>query len=97
MGRSGLSMEVAVTDRLIPLERWLDQWIIHRDVSVRRLIRQTADEEVAHTEDLVGSAIQSLSFWKLSGARDQEMHQVVLVAIGEYVGKRLRVLLAEAD
>ncbi len=93
----------------LPVGAWLEQWIIRQDVKIRALISSTANEEVAHTEDergellakLAGSGLLRISREDLEAGRlntatvAQEMYQMAIIGIGEYVARRVRDLLGK--
>ena len=105
------SITLPIDERAAPLSvgEWLDQWIVRPDVKIRALIRSAADEEVAHTQDergkllamLAGTGVMRITkedfeAGRIDGARvAQEMYQMAIIGIGEYVAHRTRELLAE--
>ena len=94
----------------VPVGEWLEQWTIRPDVKIRALIRSTADEEVAHTQSergellakLAGSGVLQISREDMEAGRldtasvAQEMYQMAIIGVGEYVARRVRDLLAES-
>jgi hypothetical protein len=75
----------------LSVEEWLEQWLISPKLSIRQLIRQVANEEVAHTEDEVGKEIGGTLVWQFGGVgRDRQLYQLLIVAIGGYVASELR-------
>ena len=91
---NGFSIELGFTDELIPLQEWLEQWILMPEITIRRLIEHTTNEEVAHTEDAIGDLIQRADSWTLTSSnREQKLHEVAVVSVGDYVENRTRELL----
>lgn len=108
--RASITLPIDGSKEPLPLAEWLRQWIVQPDVRIGALIRSTADEEVAHTQDERGKLLSKLAgagVWVVSkddleaGRLDrhrvaQEMYQMAIVGVGEYVAHRVRELLAEA-
>lgn len=106
------SITLPIDKNAVPLaiNEWLQQWIIQPDIKLGPLIHSTASEEVAHTNrergkllaKLEGSGIMTLSSEDFEAGRldkiqvAQEMYQMAIIGIGEYVAQRIRELLAEA-
>ena len=89
-----------VTDRTLPLDEWLDQVIVYPNFRIRQLIHEIASSEVAHTGEKIGgatSAANQLSIRSSGSARDPELHQLIIVAIGRYIAERIRVLSLKAE
>lgn len=92
-----LQVQLEFTDVLLELEKWLDQWIIRPDAKLGSLIRDIANEEVAHTQDEVGDTIARTENFALSGiARERIVRNAVIVSIGEYITSRTREILEES-
>jgi hypothetical protein len=92
----GAQVNIEFVEELVSLGTWLSDWIIRPDVTVERLIKQVADEEVAHTQDNVGETIARTEDFALGGAAQQRVHRhMVIVSLGEYVAKRVRELIGE--
>jgi hypothetical protein len=75
----------------LTIGEWLNQWIIRPDLTVHDLILAVADEEVAHTQDTLGKAASKATQWRFGGrAEGQELRHAVIVALGQYIAKRVR-------
>ena len=108
-GRSFLTLPVNRDAPPIPLDEWLDQWVVNPETKIRKLIQETANEEVAHTEDERGPTLANLAEMALYRGRhpseikdlnlkpERHMHQMMIVAIGEYVASLCRELLLDVD
>lgn len=108
--RASITLPIDDLKEPLPIGEWLTQWIVRPDISIHALIASTANEEVAHTEDERGELLaklagagsmlisnEDLEAGRLDEARVvQEMYQMAIVGIGEYVAQRVRELLAEA-
>lgn len=95
-GGSHIELEFDNDTRPLPLGRWLDQWIIRPDITVRNLIQRMADEEVAHTQEEIDPVIQRAEGFLLSEGRyERRVPTMAIVALGEYVANRIREQLAE--
>lgn len=71
--------------------QWLNQWVISPGLRIADLIEGVADEEVAHTQDEVGEVIEGTMVWHFGGAGwNRQLHQLVVVAIGEHIASQLR-------
>jgi hypothetical protein len=107
-GRPG-AITLPVDESLAPVSvnRWIDQWVLVPGIKIRDLVASTANEEVAHTNDARGSVLAQLSGMQVSmiwpqhvearrfdqGFDAQQLYQMAIVGIGEYVARRVRVLL----
>lgn len=108
-GRGQITLAIDTDQQPIPPQEWLRQWVVSPDIKIEQLIRSTANEEVAHTEDergalltnLAGSGVMAISEADLKAGRldrarvVQEMYQVTIIGIGKYVAQRVRELLDE--
>lgn len=94
----GAKVELEFTDDLLPLDSWLEQWIVRPDVTIGRLIKEVANEEVAHTQDKIGRTIARTQDFVFGGAAsERQMRHLVIVALGEYVAGRIRDLIGEVS
>jgi hypothetical protein len=90
----GAQVELEFTDDLLPLGSWLRQWIIRPDVTIERLIKEVADEEVAHTQEEIGRTVARTQDFIFGGAASgRQMRHMVVVALGEYIAGRVRALI----
>ncbi|HLB24063.1 MAG TPA: hypothetical protein VJP07_08205 [Dehalococcoidia bacterium] len=89
----------------IPISQWIGQWVIDSQIRIDKLINETADQEVAHTQEERTRMLERLNsagfYFGISDPNDignrrpdRYMYQMMIVAIGEYVAKRCRQLLA---
>lgn len=86
------------TDELMPVDRWVDQWILRPDVRIRDLIIEAAGDEVAHTSHTIGEHIaRSSDVMVLSGRQSRQMYRYTLVALADYLLDRARNLLHEEE
>lgn len=106
--RASLTLPIDEEAEALSPAVWLQQWTVRPDVKIEALIRSTADEEVAHTVSERGDLLKMLAgsgVWLVSpedmeaGRLDehrvaQETYQMAIIAIGEYVARRVRWLLA---
>jgi len=90
----GAQLQLEFSSGLLPVEKWLNQWIIVPDVTLRRLIEQTTNDEVAHTAEQVDTVIQKAAVFRFGGrSSGRELHAMALVSLGEYVARRVHELL----
>jgi hypothetical protein len=86
-----------VTEELIGIAEWLNDWVIRRDITIRNLIHEVASKDAAHTDDAPGPtmvALESNQVLFRNGARD-DMVRPVIVGLGEYVARRIHHLVVE--
>lgn len=70
---------------------FLSQWVVRRDITIGTLIDRTANEEVAHTDDAIGSSIARVNALRFGGRyQGFGMHHLTIVAAGGYIAHRLR-------
>ncbi len=97
-GGSHIELEFEREAELLQIEKWLDQWIIRPEVTVRKLIQDVANEEVGHTQERIGPVIQHAEgFVVTEGRHERRVPAMAIVALGEYVTARVRKLLNEKD
>ena len=92
----GMSVLIEFVDEpRLAVEAWIEQWIIRPDVKVGRLIKDVANEEVAHTQAEFGRTIRRTMNWSFSGAADgRKLRHAVIVALGSYIAARCREILS---
>ena len=79
---------------LVSRSEFVSQWVLSRELTIHTLIDRTANEEVAHTQDEVGPALQRANMLHFYGRYGGlELHRLAVVSIGSYVAARLRALL----
>ena len=90
------TIRLEVTDELIAIDEWLDDWIIVRTARIRDVIYEVASKDVAHTDSTRGTAMSAIEGNQelVAGGQRLEIVRPVLVGIGEYVAVRTRELLA---
>ena len=70
------------------------QWVVRPGLTIADLVQDVANEEVAHTERRVAPTILLANSVQLGGsAAARRMHELTIVAIGEYVASELRAVL----
>ncbi len=90
-----LYLEFAEDLPLLPLSEWLQQWILRPDINLRQLINDMANEEVAHTQEDISPTLQRAhGFVAYGPSYERRVSEMAVVAIGEYVARRIRELLA---
>ena len=91
----GARLELVFTEELVSITDWLEQWIYSPGVTLRRLIADTANEEVAHTEGTIAAAIDTANTMKFYGPRvkGRQLHAMAVVALGDYLVIRVREML----
>jgi hypothetical protein len=106
--RGAIGLEVDPAKEPLAVSAWLRQQILEPGITVEGLVRSTTNEEVAHTQEERGALLASLAdagvlaiskadleAGRLDQARmAQQMHEMAIVGIGEYVVQRVRALLA---
>ena len=88
-------VSLELTGELIPVEDWLDDWIVTRNVRIRDLIHEVASKDVAHTVPERGPTMATLEAnqYLINSGTRFETARPVIVGVGEYVARRARELL----
>ena len=81
--------------------QWIDEWIVRPPqlgqpgFVIRDLIAETANDEGAHAQEMYGPTLARMDGHAISGSGDRfDEHEMAIVAIGEYVARRVREVLA---
>lgn len=90
-----VDLEFDLTSPPVPVREWREQELVRTSppISVAQFIRAVANKDAVHADDKIGAEIVEItrlaSGWPAS--------QAVMVALGEYVVKRVRELLVESE
>ena len=60
MGGGPPLVALAVTDELISVDDWLDDWVIRPGIVIRELIHEVGNKDAAHTDDDRGPIMNAL-------------------------------------
>lgn len=95
IGTGSPIVQVEVTEDLVDVDEWLDDWIVQPGIKIRDLIREVGSKDVAHMDDNPGRAMSVLETNLILGVggRRVEMVRPVIVGIGQYVARRVHTLL----
>jgi hypothetical protein len=95
-GKEGARLQLQFSGKLLGVEAWLIQPCLAPGITVGRLIQATADDEVAHTNREIDPVLAKANQFRFGGRSEgREMHALTIVAIGEYLARRSRQLMAE--
>jgi hypothetical protein len=93
-GKVRTRLAVVLDEFPIPVSEWANQPFINSQITLRGFVKAVADKEGAHADPKYGG---TLDFMRQIQFGDEQSHQELIIALGEYVLRALEIYMQDVE